>query len=335
MKGSTGHSPDERAVPVRGLFLSGATASGKTALAVSVAAELGAEIVSCDSRQIFRGMEIGTAAPTPDERARVPHHLVGVADPTESWSAGRWARAATLHLEAIGRRGGTALIVGGSGLYARALRRGLAELPASPAVRARLDREWEEEGGEALHARLRRLDPEAAEGIHPHNRHRLLRALEVALATGRPISAHWASAREAPPLFPAPLVALDVPRAALYERIDRRVEAMFAGGLLDEARRLLAAGFSPACRAYRTLGYPEALACVEGTLSPREAIMRVQQRTRAFARRQLTWLRGESEVRWLPSDPARPAETLSALRGIVAELSETDLMPLDAPSRSG
>lgn len=315
----------------RALFLMGPTASGKTALAIDAALEIGAEIISCDSRQIFRGMAIGTAAPTDAERTCVRHHLVGVADPTEAWSAGHWAREAAREITSAARRGRSVLIVGGSGLYARALRWGLAALPRDEGVRAALSRAWEVEGGDALHRRLQRLDPVAAAGIHPRNRPRVLRALEVCLVTGTPISRQWEASRGRPATFPAPLVALDVPREALYTRIDARVEAMFRGGLLEEARALVEAGITPAWPAHRTLGYPEAVLCVMGELTPEEAIARVQRQTRAFARRQLTWLRGERDVRWIRVDPQEAESARRALGEIVGGLPETALKPLDAP----
>lgn len=325
-----GHAP-----AIRALFVAGPTASGKTSIAVAVAERTGAEIISCDSRQLFEGMRIGTAAPTDGDRRRVPHHLVGVAPPHTSWSAGRWARAAERVLHDLAARDRPALIVGGSGLYARALRRGIAKLPSNRALREQLESEWRGEPPGRLHARLWRLDPDAARDIHPHNRHRVLRALEVCLTSGRRVSELWQADRDAPERFPAPMMALRVARDVLYARVDRRVEEMFRAGLVDEARALRARGFGPSWPAYRTLGYPEAVACAEGRLPPSEAIGRVQRLTRAFARRQLTWLRREAEIEWLDLDPGRPDAVIASLASALEGLHPTPLKPLDAPARSG
>jgi len=290
----------------------GPTAIGKTDIALGVAALTGAEIVSCDSRQIYRGLTIGTAKPTPEELARVRHHLVDVAEPDEAWSAGRWAEEARTVLHGLAARGIPALVVGGSGLYLRALREGLAALPSDPEVRRRLRSELETHGLDTLHERLRRLDPAAAERVHPRNRERLVRALEVITLTGRPLTELWRERRpESPFLFD--VVVIDRQKAERDERIDRRVEAMFRARFLDEVRTLVAKGFAPTWPSYRTLGYPEAVECLEGKRSEAEAIVRIQQRTRRFAKRQLTWFRAEPRAEWVDASSAAPVELVRHL----------------------
>jgi tRNA dimethylallyltransferase len=293
---------------IRALALAGPTATGKTALAVALAEKTGAEIVSCDSRQIYRGLTIGTAKPTEAERARAAHHLLDVADPTERWSAGRWADEARRALAGIAERGRAALIVGGSGLYLRALRDGLAPLPRDPLVRRELQSDADARGLAALHAELTELDPAAAAGIHPHNRERLLRALEVCRITRQPMSALWARGSGSN-AFPVALVVLDRPRPELAARIDERVEAMFDAGLLAEVDALVRAGFAPEWPAYRTLGYPEAVRCLRGEWGRAESIARIQIRSRQFAKRQRTWFRAEPDAEWIEM----PAESIEPI----------------------
>lgn len=304
---------------VRALCLVGPTAVGKTSHSIALARALDAEIVSADSRQLYRGMEVGTASPSADERAAVPHHLVGVADPRDGWSAGRWARAAAAVIADVAARGRAVLVVGGSGLYVRALRDGLADLPTDPGLRARLDAECATHGPEALHARLAEADPDTAATIHPRNRHRVIRALEILTLAGRPVAeARRALAPDPASCFPAPILGLRRDRADLDARIDRRVEAMFGAGLLEEVRALIGEGFSPDWPTYRTLGYPEAVACVRGERSPASAIAEIQHATRRFSRRQMTWFRGERDLEWIDAadEGIDPASLGTRARGV-------------------
>jgi len=312
---------------IRALYLVGPTASGKTELAVRVAESVGAEIVSCDSRQIFRALDIGTAKPPPDLLARVPHHLVGVAEPTERWNAGRFAREALQCLHGIAERGRVALVVGGSGLYARALREGLASLPSDPRVRAELTDRLRRSGPEGLHAELVEIDPEAAAGIHPRNGERIVRALEVCRLAGRPISLLW---RERPRSggVPGPMLVLRPDRAWLTGRIDRRVVEMFDQGLLDEVTALLDRGFASGWPAFRTLGYPEAVRCLKGELDGDGAVAAIQQKTRQFARRQMIWFRGERDVRWIDVPGGGEDERVRECEAIAASVPLTPLPPL-------
>ena len=280
----------------------GPTASGKSALALAVAPKLDAEIVSADSRQVYRGMDIGTAKPSAAERAAVPHHLIDVVDPNETYDVARYQRDADAALAGMSARARRALVVGGTGLYVRALVDGLAlaALPHDPSVRARLEGEALREGAERLHARLAALDPEAARRVHPRNIRRVVRYLEVAELAGS-ISARW-SAR---PTRDARFVGLRVSLDELDRRIDRRVREMVERGVIDETRGLIARYGSLSRTAMTAHGYPHWIAHLEDRLPLDEAIRRAQRDTRAYARRQLTWFRRDVRVRWI--DPAHDA----------------------------
>lgn len=271
-------------------FLSGPTASGKSALAIPLARALGAEIVSVDSMAVYRGLDVGTAKPSADQRAAVAHHVIDVAGADEPYSVARWLLDAARAVAECRGRGRPILFVGGTPLYLRALRDGLALLPpADAAVRQRLATEAASEGTGGLHVRLARIDPASAARIHPHDEKRIIRALEVAETTGRPLSAALAPAPH--PLFESRLLVVDLPRGALYDRIDRRVERMFAAGLVEETRAALAlpGGIGPTAR--QAAGYAEAIDLLAGRIDSAEAISRTQRRTRQLAKRQLTWLR--------------------------------------------
>jgi len=280
------------------LVLAGPTGSGKTALAIELARRVGGEIVGADSQQLYRHLDAGTAKPTPAERAAVPHHLVDVAEPGEGMDAARFVALADAAIAGIEARGKLPLVVGGTGLYLRALLHGVVEAPGrDPALRARLESEAIELGRPALHARLGRLDPEAAARIRPNDLLRVIRALEIA-AGGRTQSELHAAHGFQPQRHQALLLALDPPRAALVARLDARVEAIFAGGLLDEARWLVER-FGEALPARLPIGYAEAVAVARGRLAVGEAVRLVQAAHRQYARRQVAWLRKEPGVEWL------------------------------------
>jgi len=279
-------------------FLAGPTASGKTALGIRIARRLGAEIVSVDSMAVYRGLDVGTAKPAAAERAGVPHHLLDVVGPDETYSVARWLADVTAALEDIRSRGRTALFVGGTPLYLRALRDGLAPLPAAqPEVRRRLAADAERHGPLALHARLAAVDPESAARIHPHDLKRVVRALEVVETTGRPLSAALVAAPD--PAFARRMMILDLPRDLLGARIDRRVEGMFSGGLLEETRRALDAPGGIGPTAAQAAGYAEAIDVLHGRIDVAEAIRRTQSRTRQLAKRQRTWLRSFPDAVWI------------------------------------
>jgi tRNA dimethylallyltransferase len=282
------------------LILTGPTASGKTAVALQMAERLGADILSVDSVSVYRGLDIGSAKPTAAERARVPHHLVDLVEPEAPFSVADWLAAAAKAMADCRRRGRRILLVGGTPLYLRCLRDGLDELPpGDPAIRARLLAETEAKGSEPLYRRLRGLAPAMAATIHPHDTKRIVRGLEIAEVTGSLPDRSWgSSAAERPAAFPCPVLVLDLPRRLLAERIERRAEAMFAHGLLDETRAAVAAGgIGPT--AAQAAGYAEALACLRGELTEAEAIARTARRTRQLAKRQRTWLRSFPDAVWI------------------------------------
>jgi len=288
---------DDRPGPF--LVLTGPTAVGKTELSLRVAERLGAEIVSADSRQVYRELDVGTAKPGEAERARVPHHFVDELALGTPWSAGRFADAANERIAAILDRGGVPLVVGGSTLYLEALVHGLANVPAGdPAVRAALVREVATPAGAAaLFEELQRVDPTGAATLDPTKTQRLVRALEVYRTTGRP----WSSYFEAvtPPPYRYRVVVLTRARAELYRRVEARVAWMLEAGLVEENRRLLEAGFRLDTNPLRTIGYQEPIAYLTGAISYEEVVRRLGQNTRRYAKRQLTWFRRRVEYEWL------------------------------------
>jgi tRNA dimethylallyltransferase len=278
--------------------LVGPTASGKTALALELAEALDAEIVSADSRQVYRGMDVGTAKPSGAERARVPHHCLDLVDPHEVFDAARYRTAAAAAIADINRRGRRALVVGGTGLYVRVLLRGLCPAPPRvPAIRRALGRLAVAEGVAALHRHLVVIDPTAAARIHPRDTVRTQRALEVAFATGRRLSDWQAVHAFGVASYEALVIGLALPTAVLDARITTRTQAMVAAGFADEVRALRArvGGEAPV---WRTVGYREMRAYVEGRASREQALAATVLATRRFAKRQRTWFRGEPSVVW-------------------------------------
>lgn len=278
------------------LVLSGPTASGKSAAAVALARLFPLEIVNADSMQVYRGMDIGTAKPTPAERTEIPHHLIDVADPDEEYSAGRFVAGAGEAIRGIRERRRFPLVSGGTGMYIRALLRGLDPLPSDPSVRARLSRRWEEEGGAVLHGELARIDPGGAARIHPSDRGRLVRALEVAELLGEPASARKTSWSGGERRFRVLFLVLAVDRAELYRRIDLRVDQMFRAGLVEEVERLLAKGYGPELRCMKALGYRHVVSHLRDGIPLEQAVSQMKRDTRRYAKRQITWLSGEPET---------------------------------------
>ena len=298
-------------------YLTGATAVGKTAVGVALARRLDAEVIALDSMTLYRGMDIGTAKPPAEERGGVPHHLMDVLNPWETASVAAyrgWALEVLADLHARGRR---ALFVGGSGLYLKAMLRGLFDGPAAnPAARAELEAEADRLGLAALHERLARLDPAAAARLHPNDRRRVVRALEVCGATGRPLSI--LQAEHDRPAEGVAVIALTRPRDELRRRIDERVGRMFADGLVDEVRALQAGPRPPGLTAAQGVGYRETIDLLEGRATLGEAVERVRARTRQFAKRQETWFRGLAEVRpWPVAADEPPERTAEALEGVL------------------
>jgi len=293
---------------IRILVIAGPTASGKTALAVALARRLGGEIVNADSQQVVRGLDVGTAKPTAEERAAVPHHLLDLVEPGEGMDAARFVALADAAIAEIAARGRLPVVAGGTGLYLRALLHGVVAAPGrDPALRARLEDEAARLGRPALHERLRAIDPSAAARIRENDLVRVVRALEIAAGGRLPSQLHADHAfRE--DRYDALLLALDPPRPELHARIDARVGEMFGAGLLDEARALLRR-MSGALPARLPIGYAEAAACVRGEISEEEAVRRVQVAHRRYARRQIMWLRKERGVEWL--QPPHDVEALA------------------------
>ncbi len=304
------------------ICIAGPTASGKTALAVSLAKELNGEVLSCDSMQVYRGMDIGTAKPTIDEMDGVPHHMLDVADPEEDFSVSRFCALAEPILEDILARGRTAILAGGTGLYMDALIRGGDFAPAPvPGLRAELEAQAEREGMKAMYARLWDVDPETAARLSLSDKKRILRALEVYLQTGSTITAHNRRTQTVPPRYdPIWLGLTAADRQALYRRIDARVEQMVARGLLEEIRGLLASGVRREATAMQAIGYKEFLAVLDGTESLSQAVETVQRSSRRYAKRQLTWFRRNPAIRWISweeDDP--PAKIVACARRILQE----------------
>ena len=280
----------------------GPTACGKTRLGVLLAKKYDGEVVSADSMQIYKGMTIGTAAPTEDEMEGVPHHMIAVADPAEQWSAARYAQAAIPIVEDILARGKRPILVGGTGLWLDAVVKGhgFAGGSAGGAVRKELQDRLAREGIGELLEELRQADPEAAERLHPADTKRILRALEVYRETGKTISAHNAETAALPPRYDAVWIGLQFrDRADMKALIDRRVDKMVEAGLLDEVRSLLQSGLPRDATALQAIGYKELLRVLDGTATEAEAIAEVKLRSRQYAKRQLTWLRRNPDIRWI------------------------------------
>ena len=286
----------------RVLCVVGPTASGKTKMAVALARRFGGEVVSVDSMQIYRGMTIGTAAPTAEEMEGVPHHMIAVADPAEQWSAARFCQAADACIQDILSRGKLPVLAGGTGLYLDALIRGDDFAPGSQGgeVRLRLQRELREQGPEALLERLRTVDPETAGRLHLRDEKRILRALEIYEQTGEPMSLRDRRGRQRPDRYEAVYIGLSFrDREDLRRRIDRRVDDMVRQGLLQEVQDLLDSGLPRDATALQAIGYKQFLAVAEGRATVDEAIAEVKLRSRQYAKRQLTWLRRDEDIHWI------------------------------------
>lgn len=299
-------STESRQPPV--VLLMGPTACGKTALSLALAERFDVEIVSVDSAQVYRGMDIGTAKPDAALRRDIPHHLIDILDPAETYSAARFAADAARLIGEIRARARLPLLVGGTMLYFRALTRGLSRLPtADPALRARIEDQARAQGWPALHAQLAVLDPVSAARLHPNDGQRIQRALEICQLSGRPASEHFSLGRR--PLAHGPLVKLapnPPQRARLHQRIAQRFGQMMEAGFADEVAGLRARGdLDPSMPSMRAVGYRQIWRYLEGRISREQAVEEGIAATRQFAKRQLTWLRSERDVRWL--DPDSPA----------------------------
>lgn len=291
-------------MPPKIAVVTGPTATGKTRLGIELARSLGGEIVSGDSMQIYRGMDIGTAKPDAAELAAAPHHLIDVAEPSEEWSVSRYVEAADAAIQDILARGKLPIVVGGTGLYIDALVRGTEfgeRTRDGELCRAELEDRYEEIGGEAMLTELSQVDPDRAAKLHPADKKRIVRAMEVFLLTGRTMTEHDRETQLKPPKYDAAYIILDfAERERLYARIDARVDAMVAAGLFDEVERVFAAGVSHT--AAQAIGYKEAAAALAGEITREEAAEAIKRESRRYAKRQLTWLRKRAGALWIRWD---------------------------------
>ena len=297
------------------ICICGPTASGKTGLAVALAKKLDAEVVSCDSMQIYRGMDIGTAKPDAAEMEGVPHHLLDAAEPGEDFSVGRYVQLADAAISDIHSRGKIAIVCGGTGLYMDSLIKGESfAAPSRPAQREYVEHIAEEKGLPFLYEMLKDADPETAERLHISDRKRIIRAMEVFLITGMPLSYHNEQSKKRPSKYQPAWIGLSFrDRSKLYARVDARVDQMLERGLEAEVRRLLEAGIDPKTTAMQAIGYKEMAAALRGECSVAQAADRIKQASRNYAKRQLTWFRRNEAIRWLYADEC-PDLTEAAMR---------------------
>lgn len=289
----------------------GPTAVGKTEVAIECALLLHGEIVSADSMQVYRGMDIGTAKPTAEQRARVPHHLIDLVGPDEEFSVAIYRERAEAVIDDLFRRGRRPLLVGGSGLYVRAVtgKWGMTLAPRDAALRKRMQDEAREKGIEALHTRLAGIDPETAAKISSRDEKRIIRALEVFETTGSPMSHFHRLDRARQPKYNAVMIGLTLPRSLLYARIEERIDRMMEAGLLEEVKSLREKGYPSGLVSMKALGYSHLLSYLEGEVDLETAVKLFKRNTRRFAKRQMTWFRAEPGIHWLEVEGRSPAET--------------------------
>ena len=285
------------------IIIGGPTATGKSHLAISLARALGGEIINADSMQVYRKMDIGTAKPTAEQRALATHHMLDIVDPDEPFNASLYRSMALPIIEEISAKGMVPIVVGGTGLYIRTLRGGLFSCPAAdPELRHRLVKQYEEQGAQAMHRKLEEIDPEAAARIHPNDKIRVTRAIEIYKLTNKKLSelARRHGFKDRP--FDDILFCLYLDRVALYERINRRCVKMIEQGLVDETRHLLESGYSPKLKPMQAIGYRHMTKYITGDWSLEEALGQMQRDTRRYAKRQITWFKAEDEFLWVRPD---------------------------------
>ena len=307
------------------ICIAGPTASGKTALAVELAKELNGEVVSCDSMQVYRRMDIGTAKPTREEMQGIPHHMIDVAEPDEDFSVSRYCDMASPIVDDIVARGKTAIIAGGTGLYMDSLIRGNAFAPfPATGVREKLEAQADAEGMQAMLRWLQSVDPDSAARLHLSDRKRILRALEVYLETGETITEHNRKTQQRPPKYSPLWLGLDfADRGELYRRIDGRVDAMLKMGLMEEIRELLASGIPAKCTAMQAIGYKEFVNALNGEETVEKAAEEVKKSSRHYAKRQLTWFRRNPRLHWLTRQAGQKnEEILTAARQIIYDFDK-------------
>jgi tRNA dimethylallyltransferase len=293
----------------------GPTATGKTDAAIALAERIGGEIINADSMQVYRGMDIGTAKPGIEEQQKIPFHLLDIVTPDTPFNVSEWKARAETAIAEIVSRDRRPIICGGTGLYIRALLDNwtLAETPADPTIRQRLEAEAKTLGSSVLHEQLQKVDPETANRLHPNDAVRIVRALEVYEATGTPISLYQAQDRAARAPRPALRLGLTLPRPALYSRIEQRVDAMLTAGLVEEVRGLLAQGYSADLSPLGSLGYKEIIAYLHGDTDLETAVRDIKQNTRRFAKRQQTWFRADTHIHWFDVSAFNSATVAEAL----------------------
>ena len=307
------------------ICIAGPTASGKTALAVELAKELNGEVVSCDSMQVYRRMDIGTAKPTREEMQGIPHHMIDVAEPDEDFSVSRYCDMASPIVDDIVARGKTAIIAGGTGLYMDSLIRGNAFAPfPATGVREKLEAQADAEGMQAMLRWLQSVDPDSAARLHLSDRKRILRALEVYLETGETITEHNRKTQQRPPKYSPLWLGLDfADRGELYRRIDARVDVMLETGLMEEIRELLASGIPAKCTAMQAIGYKEFVNALNGEETVEKAAEEVKKSSRHYAKRQLTWFRRNPRLHWLTRQAGQKnEEILTAARQIIYDFDK-------------
>ena len=303
----------------------GPTATGKSALGIALATRIGGEVVSCDSTAVYRGCDIGTDKVPIAQRGGVPHHMIDVADPTEEYSAARYAEEAAATIRGITARGLVPILVGGTGLYYRALTRGFFPGPSRCGVlRHRFEHIANHKGNEHLHRMLRRVDPESAERIHPADRKRLIRALEVFFLTGRPLTEHFADTRSPLPEYCVTAFALRISEEETAARVARRVDAQFEQGLLDEIRALLASGVPATAHPFTGLVYRQALEHLRGLRDEAATRDLIVRENRRYARRQLIWFRKEPNLQWIHAPGEREDTLQQVLRALAASETSRD-----------
>ncbi|MGG1876058.1 tRNA (adenosine(37)-N6)-dimethylallyltransferase MiaA [Paenibacillus cisolokensis] len=302
------------------LVLIGPTAVGKTRMSIEIAKAFGCEIISGDSMQVYRGMDIGTAKIKPDEMEGIPHHLIDIHDPEHAYSAAEFQEQATRIIQEVGDRGRLPFIVGGTGLYIESVCYGFrfSEGGADEAFRQEQLRYADEHGAEALHQRLHQIDPEMAGKLHPNDLRRVVRALEVYHLTGVPLSAQLASQKKESP-YQLCLIGLTMDRQMLYKRIEERIDQMLGEGLVDEVASLLGRGFGPSLVSMQGLGYKEIVSYLQGQCSYEDAVELLKRDTRRFAKRQLSWFRHMKDIEWVDvSNPANFSANYEKIRAIIA-----------------
>lgn len=303
------------------IVICGPTATGKTSAAIEIAREFNGEVIGADSMQIYKYMEIGTAKPTPEERAAAPHHLIDFVAPDEPFDAARYVELADKKIAELTATGRVPIVAGGTGLYIKALIHGIFESPAvDPAVRERLRAEADNLGPQTLHERLRDRDPESAGRLHPNDTYRILRALEVFESTGKPLAEHHSEHQFAEERYRAFHIGLFMERKALYDRINRRADAMIDAGLEAEVRSLLDRGYSPDLKAMQSIGYRHMADLIAGRIDRDEMVRTLKRDTRRYAKRQYTWFNAAPDIRW--TSPAEVRERFAEMKKFLRDQAD-------------